>query len=491
MFDALIAGALFAAVAPAEAAPVTVWLRDEAPEDRAVQRADLQTGGTRHLWSVDLRYPPTPETPADAERLAQLPVAVENGIGRWDEFEIELEIARDLQMVVDDVSLLRTERDRADLADALLFQGAAVARAFEPAAFGTDARAAPFRYEAGDVAAPRAWVEAYALTGKLADRSRLPDGTAWQDYQRYAPSLGRLAAATLAVEAVPDGVVMVDGAEVAPGPLSLRPGRHWIHVVRAGVVHGRVVLDARPGETYPMPRAVSDADLAAAAEQVVAGRATGLPAPVAASLDAIDAFLGGGPTFLGVDDGRRTSVVSYDGEATLKDTRLVTAVLYAEVGGGVLATALFDQATDGALRFAESVNAGLGFEIGVSYFAFGGGLDASFTPGSSLRLSLDAETDDVRASTSVYPQPHFEVGAYALRPTKPSPTLAILAGVTWLAPAHIAYGGRLSFGIPLKRETTWIRLTAGGYYAPATLAGWPDDTPALSAFFRVGFGAKP
>jgi hypothetical protein len=67
----------------------------------------------------------------------------------------------------------------------------------------------------------------------------------------------------------------------------------------------------------------------------------------------------------------------------------------------------------------------------------------------------------------------------------------ILGGFTWLAPAHLAYGGRLSVGIPLKNEHTWVRLTAGGYYGPTALAGWPDDTPALSAFFRVGFGAKP
>lgn len=493
MFDALIAGALFAVVAPAEAAPVTVWLREEAPDERTIQRADLQTGGTTHLWNVDLRYPPSPETAADGERIAQLPVAVENGIARWEEFEIELAIARDLQMVVDDVTLLRADRDRTDLADALLFQGAAVARAFDPREFGTDDRAAAFRYQAGDAVAPRAWVDAFALTGKLADRSKLPDGTAWQDYQRFAPAIEKLAAATLTVDAVPGGEVFVDGAKVETGPLSLRPGRHWIHVVRGGVVHGRTVLDARPSETYAFPRAVTDAEIAATVEKVAAGRATGLPEAVAAALDDLDRFHKGGPMFLGVDDGKRFTVVSYDGKAVLKDTRLVTAVLYAEVGGGVLATPLFDQnETPGALYVAAGASGGLGFEVGVSYFAFGGGIDAAFTPTNTIQFAAgSSDTPDANTAVSVFPQPHFEIGAYALRPTKPAPTFVILGGFTWLAPAHLAYGGRLSVGIPLKNEHTWVRLSAGGYYGPTALAGWPDDTPAVSAFLRVGFGAKP
>lgn len=490
MRSALIAGVLAAVVSsPAHAGPVTVWLQDAAPDAKTVEKSDLQTGGTLHLWQVDLRFPPMPQTASDVKRVEQLPVAVENGKGRWDEFEIELAIAKDLQMVIDDVTLLRNDRDRSDLVDALVFQGAAIARAFDPATFATDPKAAPFRSGSAESAAPRAWVDAYALSGKLADRSKLPDGTAWQDYQRWAPAIEKLAKGKVTVD---EGIgeVWIDGAKVAGGTVDLRAGRHWIHVVRGGVVHGRSVLDVAPGQTYALPRAVSDASLDATREKVAGGKAVGLPEDVGSVLARIAAYNDGGAIFLGVDDGKRFTVVSYDGKAALKDTRLVTVQLYGEIGGGVLVSPIFEENENPDEAFvAGAAHAGIGFEVGISYFVFGGGVDAAFTPGNTIQFASDS--GDANSAVSMFPQPHFEIGAYALRPTKPAPTLAILGGIAWLAPAHLGYGGRLTVGIPFKNETTWVRLTAGAYYGPTTLWAPDEGQSMIDAFFRVGFGARP
>ncbi len=488
MRAALIAPALaFAYAAPALAEPVTVWISDTAPEARTVERADLQTGGTLHLWSVDLAFPPMPETPKDGEHIEQVLAAVENGKARWDEFEIELAIAKDMKMVVGDVSLLRSDRDRTDLAGALIFQGTAEARAFDPNTFASDERAKDFRYDGPSASVPRAWLDAYALMGKLADRSMFADGTAWQHYQRVSGTIEGLPKATLTVEDV-GGDVWVDGRKAPVGSIPLTPGKHYLHVVRGGIVHGRAILDAAPGGAYATPRAVDAESLAVTREKVLTGKVTGLPESVVASLALLAADHEGGPLFLGADDGRRFYVVSYDGKAALKDTRLVTGVLYAEIGGGILATPIFEQATDPtALYAAGAASAGLGFEVGISYFAFGGGIDGTFTPGNTIQFA----SGEANSSVAVFPQPHFEIGAYAVRPTKPTPTFVILGGIAWLAPAHLGYGGRMAVGIPMKNETTWVRVSLGGYYGPSTLWDPAAGQAAVSAFARVGFGVKP
>ena len=486
MRTALIAGLLsIGLVSDASAEPVTVWFTDEAPDDRAVSKADLQTGGTLHLWQADLRYPPQPETPADQERFEQIAAAIENGRERWEEFEIEVQIANDLQMVVDDLDLIRTRRDKDELVRALLFQGTAVARSFDPTLFAVDPNSEAFRAEFGTTVVPRPWLDAYALSGRPADRSEVVDGTGWLDYQRFAESLAALEPAQLKIDDA-EGEVFLDGEPVTTGTVELRPGKHWVHLVRGGVISGRQVLDLAPGETYEFPAAVSDEDLALGRERVLVGRGS-QPDSVRNALGWINDRYGG-PIYLGAVDGSKVSMAPYADDAELEDRRLVTGLLTGEIGGGILGTSMFAEEPGNDLFIAPMVHGGLGFELGISYFLFAGGIDAAFTPGRTLRFSQNKTGESNQVS--VFPHPWAGIGAYFVRPTKSVVTANLSGGVSWLGPAHLGYGGRLAIGVPIDEKHNWFRIVAGGYYSPSSLWDPSQGQAMISGFVRIGFGSR-
>lgn len=489
---AAVAG-LLAGAMPAYAEPVTVWLEDEVPDDRAIEKADLQTGGTLHLDSTDVQFPPQPLTEEDAAAITAVGAAVEDGKDRWDDYEVEQSIAAEIQDAVDHVGLVRDARDRDDIVRALLFEGAAIARGFSAVDLGASDRAEAFRFGEGPGALPKAWVDAYALSHELADRSDLVDGTGWNDYQRFAKAIQALEPATVYVDD-DVGEVWVDGVKLASGNRELPPGRHWFHTVRGGVVHGRQVVDLAPGAEIVLPRAVTDEALATAHERVAAGRRSGMPDAVEDSLSLLLARYGG-PMFVGALKDGKPVLVSYDDRAQLKDTTLVTVQLFGEVGGGVLVSPLFEQNYDDGSpepwMVAPAASGGLGFEVGVSYFQFGGGIDASITPGRTIKF---ADGNDVEnGSVSVFPQPWGGIGAYFVRPTKPTPIAGILGTVTWLSPANLGVGGRLMIGIPVDDKPTWVRISLGASYGLPAQWTTPAGTTTgatISGFLRIGLGSR-
>ncbi|HMV69598.1 MAG TPA: hypothetical protein PKA64_22340, partial [Myxococcota bacterium] len=236
------------------AGPVTVWLEPELPDVAELERANnlTVTGGTEHVPLRELLYPPTPEVPADGEHIEEIRAALVSAAERWDEFEIELPIATDLGLTLDDVSLVRGREDAEVVARALILQGAAVLRAFEAEDFATDERASSWRVMAGDVAVPRAWVSAYGLmpaTGKDAvGRQDLVDTAAWQDWERLRGAIVALPAATITWDPLA-GALWVDGQPVAEadGDVEVRPGVHAVHLVRDGAICGRARLELAPG----------------------------------------------------------------------------------------------------------------------------------------------------------------------------------------------------------------------------------------------------
>lgn len=489
----ILAGGLAACLVGdvAHAEPLTIWVQDDAPDGKVTDKADVATGGTAHTWAIDLRYPPEPETPSDQTDLDGLLEAIENGKARWEEFEIELLIAQDLQLVLDDVSLVRSDRDVEDLVRALTFQGTAVARAFDLDTFGTDERAAPFRWTHDGKAFPRPWVDAYALSGAVAERGDVVDGTGWQHYQRFLEGLEALPKATFTA---PTGVgsVYLDGTEVPGGETrEVPPGHHYVHVVRGGVVHARSVLDVGAGEAFTVPMDVSDDDLAATAERVWAGKASGLPDSILVSAEKIQTQRGAESLYLAATDGKKVAVLPLDATAELKDTTLVTAVLFGEVGAGAVISNDFQQnagSTD--LVPAPAASAGVGAEIGISYFALGLGMDAAFTPGFTQQWDARAgATNDT--ALSVIPTAWAGLGVYALRPTKSAPTLSILGTVGYSLPFTLAYGGRIGIGIPIRKErqeTSWVRISLNAHYAPdRILEVLSTPNPQIGAFLRVGF----
>jgi hypothetical protein len=475
----------------AVAGPVVVWTSGEVPEDSVLAKADRETGGTAHVSSLELRFPPQPVTSADGAFIDHLEDAVSANLERWTEFDVELPIARDMALVLADVSVVRDERDAAQVIDALLFQGASAVRAFEPADFATDARAEPFRWTWEGNTFPRPWVDARALAGRIG-REIQPndhvDGTARVDFLRFVDAVGKLPQATLKL---PTGVgeVWVDGVpvEADAAEVKLRPGTHYLHVVRAGAVAGRARIWLDPGATVDFPEAVSAADLEQTAVAVVDGVKGKLPDEVVAALDRLQVHHDG-LVFVGHVDGRRMDLLGWSQGARLVDAQIVTVVISGEVGGGIVMSDLFAEAADTS-NLAAAAHGGLAVELGVSYFAAAVGFDVALTPGKSIQTANLTETGNY--STSVLPQPWVGLGVHALRPTGRKPTLSILGHVAWQSPAHMGYGGRLLIGIPIDDRHTWFRIGMGATYGPSTLWRLDEDPVSmLTGFVRVGVGAR-
>lgn len=506
MRDGLIAAtfvtiAALGVVDEARAEPVTIWLTDSAPEERFLGRADRQTGGTLHLWTVDLRYPPKPLEPSDDGAVKAILQAVEDGKGIWEDFEVEAPIAREIRAAFDKLTILQNDRDRQDLVRALLFEGAAVARGFDPERFPTMEEAADLRFTHDGVAIPRAWVDAFALSGALANRGDLIDGTAWVHYQDVAKAIGGLAKASLEI---PDGVgeVHVDGRVMVPGIAALPPGRHYVHTVRGGVVHGRFVVDLAPGEAMAFPSAVSPDDLAATRQRVLDGKRSGMPDPVDVAAARISEHYDG-QVFLAAVDGNRVEIVGYAAGAALKDNQLVTVLLNAEVGAGTMiamggdaGTPIFNELNDpdvvddpGSTGVAPMATATLGLEVGISYFAIAAGVDFMTTPGRTITWSNGEEN----RYPSVFANPWGGLGVYAIRPTKQTATLAIFGTAGWMSPSHALYGGRIVVGIPMDDKGNYFRIALGGSYGPDTVWKDPlvtDKQPLATAWLRIGWGAR-
>jgi hypothetical protein len=478
----LLAFLLLPSLAWAE--PITVWLQDTAPEEKQVTRADKETGGTLHLWALDLAFPPEPETAADGAQLEAVAGAVEAGKTRWDQFEVEVPIAKAIDDETKKLTLLRSKRDREDLVRALMFEGASIARATSATSFATDAGVAPFRATYGAVSVPRAWLDAYALMTTTPQRGDLFDGTAWSDWQRFASALSGLEGGSITTDAGV-GDVYLDGELVQPGKHDVRPGRHYVHVVRAGGVAGRAVVDVEPGKAYDMPRRVSAAHLAATVAAVQAGKRSDLPASVTSALEEL-IRIHDGAAYLAVSVGNDLSVLPIDAKLILNDDKLFTALVTADLGGGIAMSKGFDQNEDGSAQIAPAASGGIGFELGVSYFAIGLGLDGVITPGRTLPFADDKSGDN--NSVSSFLHPWLGLGAYALRPTKANPTLAILAGVSYLMPDNLGVGGRIAVGVPIDDGHNWVRVLLGGSYGVAQLRDGAE--PMLDAYLRVGFAGR-
>jgi hypothetical protein len=376
------------------------------------------------------------------------------------------------------------------LISALLLQGSAVVRAFDASEFASDPRAADWRVVADGSAVPKPWVDAWALAGVAGRSSFLKtdfiDAAAWADWQRLSPAIGKLEGATLTWDARV-GEVFVDGKAVPSGSVRVRPGLHWVHVVRDGMVSGRASVEVTAGSTSALPSRVSDADLASARELALAGSVMGMPASVEAGLEAL-ARSRGGPLYLGASDAGKSEVVEWGEGARLLERSVFTAVLTADMGGGIQMSSLYEEA-GGDNRLAGALSGGFGFDLGFSYFLLNLGVDVSVTPGSTVKFANEGGDDNV--AVSVFPQPHAGVGVYILRPIADTPTLSIQGDVSWVGPAHLAYGGRIAVGVPIDAKKNWFRVVVGGSYGPSTLWKLPEDPVSMtSAWLRFGVGSR-
>lgn len=486
----LIIGWLSALANPALAAPVTVWLAAVGPTERQAERSDRDTGLNTHLSWVDLAFPPEPLLPGDSAPMEALRAGVAEGEQRWEDFLVELPVAEALGAAAEAVTVLQSERDREDLIEARLFQGAAAIRGFEPGTFMLDDEAGVYRQEIGDLSVVSAWVDALALVGDdQPRRADFIDGSAWLDFQQFSASIQALPDGAIDTTGVPADVqIWVDGAPVEPADsLSLRPGRHYVHTVRGGVVAARSVVELAPGETVPFPVRVTLEQTEAAAVRVRDDKTTGLGDEVKASLELLRQHYDGA-LFLSALDGRRVSVVAYAGGAVVSDDQMVTVMVAGDVGAGAVISPLFEEAPDGGSAAAPAAQIGVSVEVGIYNALIAAGLDSVITPGFTIEHANQSET--ANTTMSAMPQPFLGVGGYALRPTGRKTTFAGMFTIAWNAPAHVGYGGRLILGVPIDDRRNWLRIVAGGSAAPRTV--WKldgDPIPMYTVFARIGFGA--
>jgi hypothetical protein len=468
-----------------------VWMQAVAPDERAIQRAENLSGVAQHLAHVDLAFPPQPATPEDAARIEALRTAVASGKARWDEFDVELTIAREIEAAVVPVTLIRDKRDLQDLVDARLFQGAAVQKAFSPQDFGTSDDAKPFRTAFPGLMGNGPWLSAIAIDPvREFTRADVADGSAFPDLQALEPAFEGLPLAEVDLSKLPAGAtVVVNGLErPSSAPLKLHAGAHYAHILRNGVVAGRQTIKLEPAQKLELPMLVDAIELDQARNQVLQGLTTGFPDDVKSAIEDLGDHYPG-PIFVGaLDEKGHVSLLPYARGAQLFKQKPVTVVLAGEVGGGIVVSSLFNDA-DGKNVTAPAMMGHLGMEIGVYNLALLGGGDLALTPANTITYG---KTDGSgNATTSMLPRFWGGAGLYVLRPSGTTPTLLLAGTYGYNYPAHQPFGGRVALGIPIDDKGTWFRLALGGDAAPRSRwEGELRDVAMYSMYLRFGLAAR-
>lgn len=469
-----------------------VWLESDIPDDKARQKVENLSGASVHLAHADLAFPPQPATPEDAARIEALREAVASGKARWDEFDVELTIARELEAALIPIDLIRDKRDLQDIVDARLFEGAAVAKAFGPEDFATNDDAQPFRLSFPGFSGNKPWLVAMAIDPEREfTRADVADGSAFPDLQALEPAFAELPSAELDVSDLPTGTTLiVDGTErtAEGGVIKLRPGPHYTHVLRNQKVSGRQVLELESAAKLDLPLIVDETELEQARNKVLEGLTTDFPADVKQSIEDLGEH-NSGPIFVAaLDEKGRVEVLPYARGAVLFKQKPVTFVLAGEIGGGVVVSSMFNE-PGGANVTAPAMMGHLGFELGIYNFAIMGGSDLAITPANTLQFGRQDGSGDV--TTSIQPRPWGGLGIYVLRPSGTTPTMLLAATLGWNYPAHLPFGGRAAFGIPIDDRGTWFRLVVGGDAAARSM--WEDeyaDASMYTLYLRFGLAAR-
>lgn len=472
------------------AGPIVVWFEPNPPPEKALAKVEKLAGPTGQLTHVDLAFPPQPAGDADVAKYKALRDTVASSRAKWEDFEVEFGIATDLGAVLDSVDVIRDERDADAMIEARALQGAAVLRAFDAQDFQEGARAEPFRVQfTGMPFLNGPWLEALAIDPDHALGQDVADQATWPDLQKLQERVATLADGTIDLSKLPPGAsLVIDGTPFAgTGTAPLRPGHHYIHVVRNGVICGRSEVMINPGETTPLPMLVDPDELAAARTQLLSGTTTGFPEDVKKGLDALAAY-NKGPVFVAAIDDGKVVIEPYAQGASLLKQQVITFLLTGDLGPELIVSPIFDD-SDGANVTAPGAAGSLGIEFGASYGAIIGGLDAALTPGKTITFAAPDHLSN--RSMSAFPQPFGGIGLYVLRPIGTEPYLLLAGTYGWNGPAHYAPGARLTVGIPLAAEHTWLRVTAGG--TAASTSAWDDQlgttTPMYTMFLRIGLAS--
>lgn len=470
-------------------AGIVVWMND-AIDPKLTDRADNKTGGTDHTTALDLAFPPQPDGADDEAAWEALRKAISDGKKRWNEFEVELQIAQDLGTAIEGITAVRSEADRERLIEALLFQGAAASIAFEPHDFIENADAEPYRIAKVGGAIVRPWADAIALDPDRAPTaSDVADGASFPQLSSQLEDIKALEPGTLTFTPMgPGDERFVDGRKVEEDTIELAPGLHWVHLMRDGRIAGRRVVRVESGKTVEHERYVTPDEVATARERVLNDTTTGFPESIQKGLTHL-ADLSGGQVFVGAEEDGKMVVLPYAHGAALLKQRRVTLLGVGGVGGGLMISPIFDLA-DGENRLAPMVNGDLGFELGLLNAVVLGGVELAMTPGNTITHGKRNSDDNI--DTSTYLQPYGGLGVYLLRPTGRKATLLLAGNYQWMHPAHHAVGGRFSLGLPFDQSgAAWLRVTAGGAGFPKSNWDEGDDaTQMVKVFLRMGVARR-
>lgn len=472
---------------------VVVWLEPEVPGMEAQGRAARLAGGTAtHLAWADLALTPGDWSEEDRTRLLAVQSAVDTGKKRWNDFDVELGIAQQIGIAVDNVTVVRDADDRKALAEALVLGGAAALRNWPEARFPVADDAAPFRTMVSAKAVPQAFVDALALEPDRAwTRQDIDDAATVALLQSLATDLKALPGAKLQVGSLPPEVeLVVDGRAVPPGTaeVPLLPGRHYLHARRGTVVAGRTELVVAAGQQVTYPLRVSAEQLASAKATAAEG-STALGPELTVAIQAVSTVKGqAARVYLAtVDDQGRATVVPYAGGAELVRPKPVTFLLTGDVGPGVVASQGFagDVGNEaGAIAFGGN----LGAELGIYNFAILGGSTLYITP--SQRMKFANSDGTANHETPAYLRPYGGFGVYLPRPRGGAPLFLLGATYGAMLPGSNGFGGHIAAGIPVSGTGSWVRLSLD-LYAGVQQAGFPaEGTTTRAGMFRVGFARK-
>jgi hypothetical protein len=478
------------AAEPGMAPAVVVWAQDAVPDEETRRKAERSTGPAKHLAWGDVAVDVAPFSSEDEARLAALKQATASARGKWDQFDVELGIARELDAATDNLQVVRDEADRKLLIDALLLQGSATLRAVPESRFSAADELASLRSQVGAKTVAQALVDAAALDPERTwTRADVPDGQTLAKLQALQEDLRAQPRSLLAIEPMPAGVTLVvDGRPLAnvPAELPLEPGHHYVHLLVNGKIAGRKELDLEPGGRAALAPALSKDELAAARKAVVAGtREVGADFARAAE----SAGRRTNPpsrTFLAaVDDEGTHTVLPWSNGAQIVKRPVVTAVLAGAVGGNLLVSPAFADA-NGSPTMAGGFGGDLSFELGITYAVIYGGAQLTMTP--QYRMKYDADGSLPNEETPVYVRGYGGLGLYLPRPSKTQPLLMLGGNFGYMTPGALGPGARVSFGVPLSGDGTWLRFDLDGFRG-VQQADFPGEGEATwMGALRIGFG---
>ena len=460
-----------------------IWMESQKPDERVLKRAQRLAGVKDHLFYRDLAFPPQPESNEDTDRYGLLKTAKDDGLQSWKEYDIELELARTLASALDQIDVIRDERDLEALVSSLLFQGAAIYRSFDPETFATDAEAATLRFQQSGFAANLGWSRAMGLDAtRRLSRGDVIDASTFMSLRELESAYKALPKGSLDLSHLthPETLVL-DGREITVKPgdsLDLYPGRHYVHVIRDGVISGRQVLEVKSGDVVALPFYVDATELKLAHSQVINGLTTGFPDTVKSAIEAISRNRKGAIFVAAMDSDGQPVVLPYARGAKLAQNRNGAFILYGGTGFGLSKSAILDNEALSDSSWVPTAVFQMGLEVSYSYFCITAGMDLSHPVQRRVTFGMPGSEDAGDDKESfLLPQPWFGVGSYILRPFDNSHTLLVAATTEYLFPAHMGFGGRLVWGLPFKSGKAWFRVTTAASHAPNTLPKWREFEP--------------